>query len=241
MRAAPSTAISRGSSRPLVALLPSPLLGAAVWQPVEAHLREHGVDAIAVSPTHTPRTPEDVVADLLEVLPADRDLVVVPHSNAGLYVPELTRRRPVVGAIFVDAVLPPPRGSIAVAPPGLVERLRHRVAPDGLLPVWTQWWDPAEVAGLFPSGEVQSLVEREQHRLPLSYLTASVDIPPGWDDVPAVYVAFGETYREELGDAAKRGWPVSSIAGGHLHMLVEPAAVAVDLTRLLTSLGVIGQ
>ncbi len=227
-----------------MALLASPLLGPAVWQPVEARLRASGVDAIAVSPTRTPctpRTPEDVLAGLLEVLSADRGLVVVPHSNAGLYVPELTRRRRVVGMVFVDAVLPPRDGSIAVAPTGLVEMLRHSVDTEGLLPVWTQWWDPAEVAGLFPSEEVQSRVEREQHRLPLSYLTASVDVAPGWDDVPAAYMAFGETYEQERTEAANRGWSTVTQADGHLHMLVDPDTVAAGLCSLLTSLGISGQ
>lgn len=226
------------SPPPLVALIPSPLLGPAVWRPVRTSLSDHGVDAVAISPAgSTPRTPEAVLNGLLAALPMDRDVALVPHSNAGLYVPELTRQRPVVGVVFVDAVLPPRQGAVPVAPPPLVELLEEKAAPDGLLPVWTEWWDGDEISGLFPCVDVRASVEREQTRLPLSYFTASVEVTAGWDEVPAAYLAFGETYREERTDAADRGWPVSTLPGRHLHMVVEPDCVAAEISRLLTALG----
>jgi hypothetical protein len=41
--------------------------------------------------TEPPGAPGCVLKRFLAALPTDRDLVLVPHSNAGLYVPELTR------------------------------------------------------------------------------------------------------------------------------------------------------
>jgi len=171
------------------------------------------------------------------VLPQDQPLLLVPHSNAGLYVPELIRRRSVSGVGFVDAVLPPPEGTVPVAPPTLVSHLGEKADSDGVLPGWTEWWDPDQLAGLFPSAEVRARVEQEQQRLPLSYFTAAVTVPRGWDAIPAAYLCFGQTYEEERRDAERRGWPVTVLEGGHLHMLVDPDVVAGELHRLLARVG----
>lgn len=73
----------------------------------------------------------------------------------------------------------------------------------------------------------------EQQRVPFDYLAARVELPAAWDRLPAAYLAFGDTYAEELADARGRGWPVSVLAGGHLHMLRDPAAaVAGEIMRL---------
>lgn len=228
----------RDSSRPLVALLPSPLLGPAVWRPVERSLRDLGEDAVAVDPWHgrALRAPADVLTGLLTVLPPDRELILVPHSNAGLYVPALTRHRQVAAAIFVDAVLPPRQGAAAVAPTGLVDMLRRIVDADGVLPVWTAWWDESEVDRLFPSQDARSAVEREQQRMPLSYFSASVQVPSGWDDRPVAYLGFDDTYSQDQAEAARRQWPVATMPGGHLHMLAEPDAVAAELIGMIERL-----
>ena len=233
-------AVSHRRRPPLVALLASPLLGPSVWTPVVPRLRERGWDAAAVRPIRgtAPRTPEDVLEGLLGALPEGRELVLVPHSNAGLYVPQLTRHRTVAGMVFVDAVLPPPQGAVRVAPPALVEFLSEKASPDGLLPVWTEWWDAEEVASLFPNDHIRFQVEEEQVRLPLSYFAASVDAPDGWDHLPAAYLAFGETYEIERRDAERRGWPVAVLSGGHLHMLVAPEEVAAEINGLLGELSV---
>jgi len=175
-----------------------------------------------------------VLSRLLAVLPSDQPLLLVPHSNAGLYVPELIRRRSVSGVGFVDAVLPPSEGTIPVAPPSLVSHGGEKADSDRGLPVWTEWWDPDQLAGLFPSDEVRARVELEQQRLPLSYFTAAVTVPRGWDSIPAAYLCFGQTYEVERRAAERRGWPVTVLAGGHLHMLVDPDVVAGELHRLLT-------
>jgi len=194
---------------------------------------------VAVRPVRgaAPRTPADVLEGVLAGLPTGRELVLVPHSNAGLYVPQTTRHRTVVGMVFVDAVLPSRSGgTIPVAPPALVGYLREKVDREGLLPVWTEWWEPDQLAGLFPSDDVRAEVEREQQRLPLSYFCASVDVPSGWDSAPGAYLSFGGTYEDELRDAANRRWPTATLDGGHLHMLVAPDAVATEVSRLLGQL-----
>lgn len=215
------------------ALLASPLLGPAAWAPVAAELARRGTDVVRPSrPTAAPRSWHDVLDYLMDGLPTERDLVLVPHSNAGAYVPLLVERCRVVGTVFVDAVLPPSAGHAPLAPPALRTMLRDKIDAQGLLPPWTQWWDPADTAALFEDDAARREVEREQHRLPLAYFDGQLPVPAGWDERPSAYVTFGETYAEERADAARRGWPTRTMAGSHLHMLVEPARVADVIVSL---------
>jgi hypothetical protein len=185
-------------------------------------------------PEQAPQTWADVVEHLLTQLPVEREVVLVPHSNAGLYVPGLRAQRRVVAAVFVDAGLPPSAGSAALAPAPLLDRLAALAGSDGRLPAWSDWWPPADVAGLFGSAGQQREVVAEQARLPLDYFRGTMPVPRGWDEgLPAAYLAFGETYAAERADAEKRGWPTLTLAGRHLHMLVDPAEVASALLELL--------
>jgi hypothetical protein len=220
-----------------VALLPSPLLGPRVWRPVAEGLRAAGWTVLpTAAPRQAPRTWRDVVEDLLTQLPAEREVVLVPHSNAGLFVPALRARRPVVGTVFVDAGLPPPAGSVPLAPTALLDHLATLSGPDGRLPPWSEWWPPVEVAGLFGSAGTAREVLAEQARLPLDYFRATMPVPRGWDEgLPAAYLAFGETYAAERADAAERGWPTRTLAGRHLHMLVDPVGVTSALVELIWS------
>ena len=222
---------------PSLALLPSPLLGPAVWQPVARVLADHGWHTVICVAALPVRTGKDALDAFVATLPTEQDLVVVPHSNAGVYVPELVMQRRVVGAVFVDAVLPPGRGYVPLAPPAFLDLLREKADDDGLLPVWTSWWDEADVMDLFPDAQTRARVEVEQQQLPLSYFESTLPIPQGWDDIPGAYLAFGDTYATERDQAARRRWPVSTLSGGHLHMLIDPERVAAELVALLSGLG----
>ena len=219
----------RGLTPPLLALLPSPLLGPRVWADVAPLLRAQG--RVVVTPPAAGATPDAVLAGLLDDLPVDRDLVLVPHSNAGLYVPAVAAVRRVVGCVFVDAALPGTTGQTPTAPPALVDHLRPLAGPDGLLPGWTHWWAEGDLAPLFPSARVRAEVEAEQARLPLSYLDATVPTP-AWADLACAYLAFGATYDAEVARARAAGWPVEVLDGRHLHQLVDPTAVAAAILRL---------
>lgn len=218
---------------PSLVFLPSPLLGPSVWHPVARVFADQGWQTTVCTLPAPVLTGQDVLDAYLKALPADRDLVLVPHSNAGAYVPELTAQRPVVAAVFVDAILPPRTGRIPLAPPAFLEMLRDKADDDGFLPPWTRWWDEADVAALFPNGKSRTGVEREQQRLPLAYFSGTLANPPGWDDRPGAYLAFGDTYAAERAAAAKRGWPVRTLPGGHLHPLHDPEQVADALLALV--------
>lgn len=217
-----------------VALLASPLLGPAVWRPTAAVLTALGWDVLVVPGSdRPPRSPAEVRDHLLSHLPADCALGVVAHSNAGLYVPVLATERHVVATVFADAALPPGEGVAPMAPVAMQSFLKDRADADGVLPPWTQWWDEEQLAPLFPSVGVHLAVEREQHRLPLEYFTATIDVPAGWTARPAAYLAFGDTYRQEQEQADRWGWPVRSLSGGHLLPLTDPAVVATAVDQLL--------
>lgn len=152
-------------------------------------------------------------------------------------MPVLTTIRPVVGYLFVDAGLPGPDGEVPLAPPTFYDMLRRRADPAGLLPPWTSWWDEADVAPLFPDPAARHRIEREQHRLPLSYFAGSLPVPAGWDGHPGGYLAFGDTYDADRRSAVRRGWPARTMPGRHLHTLVDPPGVATEIDALLTAIG----
>ena len=200
-----------------VVLLHSPLVGPATWQPVASLLLAAGHDVVVADP---------------RTVQVDGPVVLVPHSNAGLYAPMLAERLDVVATVYVDAALADDGPETGLAPTALLDHLRTLMDPDGLLPPWSRWWAAEDLVGLFPDEATRSAVEREQPRLPLAYFTRRLPVPGGWSDRPSAYLAFGDTYASEIARARELGWPVEVMAGRHLHQLHEPAAVADAILRL---------
>ena len=229
-------------------LIHSPSVGPRTWQPVAHRLAELGRDAAVPSLLHVadhgppfwPRVVDAVVADLGTAEHGQR-LVLVPHSNAGLFVPVIAAALPgqVRGCIFVDAAVPPSSGAVSVVPPEMLALLREKVS-GGFLPRWTDWWDEEEVAPLFPDQATRQAVTEEQPRLPLSYYEASVPAPAGWDGQPCAYLLFGPPYDELAREARGRGWIVEQLSGRHLHQLVDPDGVARLLLAIAEQMEVTG-
>ena len=217
-------------------LLPSPLLGPAAWQPVAEALRARRWPvSVAALPVRV-ASPEDVLNGFLAAIPDEPGMALVPHSNAGRYVGAIAEQRDVAATVFVDATPPEPE-TTPMAPTELIEHLQTLVDADGLLPPWTEWWLESEMAELFPDQAARRLVEEGQPRLPLAYFRASLPGPSRWDGA-AAYLAFGDGYAGERDAAADRGWPIRTLPGGHLHMLVDSAAVATAVEGLLAELAV---
>ena len=238
----PTVSVPVAVLRPVLTFLPSPLLGPSVWRPVARILADQGWPTLFCEGPSPVVTGDDVLEAFVAALPRDRDLVLVPHSNAGAYVPELSVDFSILAMVFVDAVLPPPSGRIPLAPTALLDVLRERADADGLLPPWTQWWDETDVQALFPDAASRAAVEREQQRIPLTYLEGERAVPAGWDEVPGAYLAFGDTYADERDDAARRGWPVRTLQhAGHLHQLAAPDQVAEAIGTLLGQLSITAQ
>ncbi|MFJ2894140.1 alpha/beta hydrolase [Streptomyces sp. NPDC087218] len=226
--------------RPIFVLVHSPSVGPSTWAPVAARLTAAGhrvrvpslLHVGAGGPPYWPRV-VDAVRDGLDGIPAEHPLVLVAHSNAGLFLPVVRAGldHPVTASVLVDAALPARTGPTPVAPPGLLEFLRP-LAVEGVLPRWTDWWDEADIAPMFSDPEVRQRVVAEQPRLPLAYYEQHVPVPAGWDDHPCSYLLFGPPYEETAAEARDRGWRVAHLPGEHLHQLVDPAGTARHILEL---------
>lgn len=231
--------------QPVFVLVHSPSVGPLTWTPVADRLRARGfqsavpslVDVADAAPPFWPRVVEDVTT-AMSGLDQGASVLLVAHSNAGLFVPQLVAHatRAVRGCLFVDAALPALADSTPVAPAELLDFLRSKVIDDRL-PPWTQWWDEEDVAPMFPNPQVRAAVTAEEPRLPLAYYEQAVPVPAGWDDVPCGYLLFGPPYDEVATDARRRGWLVEELPGEHLHQIVDPDATADSLIRLAQRLG----
>ncbi|MGI5241691.1 alpha/beta hydrolase [Dactylosporangium sp. CA-139066] len=208
-------------------LVHSPLVGPRTWAGVADRLETAAVPSLAdIGAGGPPFWPRIVraAAEGAAALPPDRPVVLVVHSSAGLFVPVLVRDLPRTPAavVFVEAALPARTGPTHPATPQRLTQLRA-MAEDGLLPRWTDWWGADDIARMLPD---------EQPRLPLSYYEHPVPNPPGWEALVRGYIRFSAPYADRAADARDRGWPVVHLPGGHLHQLVDPAAVATAITGL---------
>jgi hypothetical protein len=233
-------------------LVHSPSVGPATWSGVATCLRESGhlvavPSLLGVADGEPPCWPRVVAAANagLGGLGLAEPVVLVAHSNAGVFMPVIRNGLPlkVACSIFADATVPAAHGPTPMAPPGFLSFLRGLAGPDGRLPRWTDWWKEPDVAALFVGGEdggrLRAAITDEQPRLPLSYFTEQVPVPEGWDDHRCGYLLFGDAYADEADEARRRGWAVRELPGEHLHQVVDPAGVAAALCDLagLTSVG----
>ncbi len=205
-------------------LVHSPLVGPLTWGPVADRL-----DAVVPCLTDLEPPYWRSIADKVAAAITD-PAILVAHSNAGLFLPVIAQAAPVAGCLIVDGRLP-----------GYADRLHEFLRPmvdaDGLLPPWTQWWDDAGMASLFPDETTRAAVCAEVPRLPIGYFEEQIPAPPGWDTRPCGYLRFSHAYAAEAEEAARRGWAVDHLPGLHLHQLVDPDAVAARIVAMTRSWG----
>ncbi len=216
---------------PSLVLIHSPFLGPVTWRSTARALqgkdrRVHVPSLLEVARSAPPYWPAG--ADSIIRSAADEPIILIPHSNAGLYVPAVVDAlgEQVRGVVFIDAALP---GAGHSTPP---EFLRRLAIVDGLLPPWTSWWEDADVDALFPDAHTRAEVEAEQPRMPLAYYDHLPPAPHHWTAPSVGYIWFGEPYDQGAAHAAKRGWPTVHLPGGHLHMLNDPNAVAATVLQI---------
>jgi pimeloyl-ACP methyl ester carboxylesterase len=221
-------------------LVHSPSVGPLTWAPIAQRMEASGIRVIVPSLVGVADASPPfwwpvvrAVRDAIEQIPQGQPIVLVAHSNAGLFVPVIVDASPrrVAGCLFVDAALPSLAGPTPVAPAELLDFLRPKVA-EGRLPQWTEWWDESDVAPMFPDAKTRSAVSPEQPRLPLSYYEELVPTPAGWNDRPCGYLLFGPPYEPLAKEATERGWAVEHVPGRHLHQLVDPEAVTARIVAM---------
>ena len=229
---------------PVFVLVHSPSVGPSTWLPVAERLRDAGHEALVPSlltvtndgPPYWPNVVAAVRARLEEtdqVVP----VVLVPHSNAGLFVPVLARdlSRRVVRAIFADASVPAAVGETPIVGDDFLPFLRGLANSDGMLPRWTDWWTEEDIAPVLPDPLIRRRVTDEQPALPMDYYLERVPSPAGWDDLDCCYLQFSQAYDGQADEALRRGWPVLRVPGEHLHQVVDPDAVAQAVLELAAS------
>lgn len=212
-------------------LIPSPLLGPATWESTARALERRGRPARVPSlqgvsrgaPPYWPAAVDAIVRSA-----AGEPVLLVPHSNSGLFIPAVIDALAdrVRGVVFVDAALP---GAGYFAQRDFLNAL---AGADGLLPPWTSWWPDSDVAELFPNAAVRARVESEQARMPMAYYDHLPPAPDGWAVPPCAYIWFAEPYDTGAERATAHGWPTRHVPGNHLHMLVDPDAVAAAVLEI---------
>ena len=160
--------------------------------------------------------------------------VIVVHSGAGSLVPAIADAAPglVAQVIFVDAILPHPgRSWLETAPAPLAERLR-KLARDGVLPPWNQWFDADPTVALISDAGMRATFLADLPRLPLAVFSAPAPDLTAWQAVPCAYLQLSGAYEAETREAERRGWRVRREAMHHLAMVTEPDELAAILIEL---------
>ena len=222
-------------------LVHSPVVGPRTWAATADALAQLGhrvvVPALRLAPDAGPPYWKHFVDQVAEAVgvarPAIRAITLVAHSAAGPLLPAIDDQLPVPVrcCLFADATLPARAGPTPVVPPQFLDRLRA-LARNGRLPRWSEWWGPAGISSLVPDPALRREVEEETPSLPLAWFEETVAVPEGWPGSGCGYLQFSPPYESEAAEARSRAWPVTTLPGGHLHMLVAPTAVATALLEL---------
>jgi hypothetical protein len=211
------------------ALVHSPVVGPTTWRWVADILTAQGFRVVVpvVPATVTSRGWEAFVDTVCAQIDPNEAVVLVGHSGAGPLLPQIAARlaTPPAALIFVDAGLALESGEAELLPPDALAQLRA-IARDGLLPVWADWFGPHMIEGLGPDDEKRALVRADLPVIPVSFFEAHVPMPPQWWAMRRCgYVLLSDTYAGEAAEAARRGWVVKRLPGGHLDIVTKPMAV----------------
>jgi hypothetical protein len=201
-------------------LVASPFTGPVAWSRVASALRaaDHRVEVHG------------------EDTPIDAPLVLVAHSGGGPQLPVIASASAgVVGAVYVDALLPHPGRSWAqTVPDAFVARLRAG-AVDGKLAPWPQWWGEARMRELIPDDARRAEFVAACPAVPIEWID---EVLPDAPEPPSVFVQLSDTYAPETAAARQHGWPVVVCDLDHLAPVTRPDAVAraiVEAAGLLAS------
>eukprot|EP00439_Symbiodinium_sp_Y106_P088689 s1_g1225.t1 len=133
-------------------------------------------------------------------------------------------------------MIPPERGAVPPVEPEFLAFVQSLPIQDGLLPVWTDWWE-GDVLGAVPiSLEVKQRFQAEQPRLSPDWFADSFDMPD-WSASPRGYLQTSPVFADEARRAKALGWPVVSLTGTHLHPMLAPGETATALIDICRDLG----
>lgn len=218
-------------------LVHSPLVGPTTWSLVAARLRELGHEVAVPSlldVAQRGRWQQVVEAAAESACPGEGVHVLVGHSGAGPLLPMVAKRitpNPDL-LVFVDAGVPPEKGTANLVPPAFFDHLLG-LSTDGRLPRWSDWFGDDVMTDLVDDPDLRAAALAELPELPLTYFAEGVAVPKGWSRTPAAYLLLSDPYGGDLAQAAERGWPVAIEAGKHLDLLNRPEAITNTLLELV--------
>lgn len=224
-----------------IALLHSPLVGPLCWQPLAEALRTDGHRVIVPDLVRAATSENDqqsfIAAAVAAIGSTELDrTVLVGHSGAGPLLPAIADAAGAVGIIYVDAGLPYPGKSwVDMAPAPLIVHLQSLADKDGVLPRWSDWFDPDVLDAAIPNAQLRLRFVDELPRLSRSYFEQAT--PTSTWDGPAAYLQLSPAYVADADRAATAGWPIQRLADDHLAILTGPQRVYPPLTALLAAIG----
>jgi hypothetical protein len=213
-------------------LVPGPPVRASSWEPTARHLRQAGYETEIPDVLDNAQTPPPWNAwttHLLQRITPCDEAVLVGHSSATPLVASLAATLPCRGIILVDGEVPPARGPAAPVRPALRDFINSIAGSDGALPVWSQWFGAdarrRSLVGLDRLARDAKAFADFEHALPtlsVGWFDDTIALA-GWDHVPAGYIQCSPLYDHAAEEARRRGWPVVTLQGTHLHPTLEPA------------------
>lgn len=222
-------------------LIHSPLLGPSSWQPMASEAEHRGYstlvpDLTPVQHASLPFWKAFVDLTMEAVLPGNDHITVIGHSGAGVFLPLIGNG---IGdrldtMVFVDALIPATHGTHNT--PAKDGEMLAKVADDGWLLPWTEWWPRELMAELVPDEDDWARIGQDVPRLPLAFYDDPIPMPDDWTSMPAGYLRLSQAYDEHLDTALSLGWPARSIDSNHLATLTEPPLVLDAVERLLGEL-----
>jgi pimeloyl-ACP methyl ester carboxylesterase len=224
----------------LFVLIHSPLVGPSTWTQVAKALGGRGHRALVPALSSSPAGPRpywrqhlDQIVDALSGIPRDTPLVLAGHSGGGMLLPLVRQEtgRRVSAYIFVDAGIPQDGKSRLDLFESQEAAEGFRQAASGcFLPVWGD----DDLRELIPDDGLRRDFIGELRPLPLEVYEEPIPVFASWPDAPLRYLRFGHNpaYDADAARAARQGWPVETMQGGHFHTLVDWESVAEALIRM---------
>jgi Alpha/beta hydrolase family len=216
-------------------LVAGPLVRASSWEPTAKLLRSAGhrvqvPDVLAYH--HAPPPWNAWTSHLFKHIATANEPFLVGHSSASVLVADMGTKLPVKGIIIVDGDVPPSQGAAPPVRPALYEHIQGLAGVDGMLPIWSRWFaDDARrmslvgVDILARDSAAFARFEAELPRMHVGWFEDTIKLD-NWDHVRGGYIQTSPIYDHAVAEAQRRGWPITTLHGTHLHPMLQPAETA---------------
>jgi hypothetical protein len=211
-------------------VLHSPLVGPSTVRPLAQSLEALGYSTSVPDLRDALTSPDEYTAA------AGRHVgtvdVLVGHSGAGAFLPQIAASTEATATVFIDALVPG-TGDAYIPSGRFVEFVDSLPVTDGRLPPWHEWWPADTLARLLPDESQRSDIVAENPRVPRTFYDASVSLPDMWWTRPAAYLQLSPAYDDDRDRAERWGWPTRQLAGHHLDLVTRPEAIAEVVVDLI--------